>query len=63
MDIYKRVFKIDCIPVATPLGNLLTNSMESREIQKAFAGAKKGEVLTVKLSQDTLDRIEILKLK
>ena len=61
MDINKRVFTGSCVPLGTPLGALLMNSKESLEISKAISKIKKGESVTIKLSEETLDRIEELK--
>ena len=61
MDINKRVFTGSCVPIGTPLGVLLMNSKESIEISKAISKIKKGERVTIKLSEETLNRIEELK--
>ena len=61
MNINKRVFTGSCVPLGTPLGKLLMSSKESREISKSISKIKKGESITIKLSKETLNRIEELK--
>lgn len=61
MNINKRVFTGSCVPLGTPLGELLMNSKESKEISKVISKIKKGESVTIKLSEETLNRIEELK--
>ena len=40
MNINKRVFTGSCVPLGTPLGVLLMNSKESKEISKAISKIK-----------------------
>jgi hypothetical protein len=61
MNINKRIFSGSCVALGTPLGELLMNSKESREISKAISKIKKGESVTIKLSEETLSRIEKLR--
>jgi hypothetical protein len=61
LDINKRVFSGSCVPLATPLGKLLINSKEGKEISKGIRKLKKGETFTIKLSEETKLKIEELK--
>jgi len=57
MNINKRKFTGDCVPLCTPLGKILINSKESREISNIIRHLKKGEIKTIKLSQETINII------
>jgi hypothetical protein len=61
MEINKRKFTGSCVPLGTPLGKILTNCKESREISRAISKLKHGEKVIVKLSEETQDIINRLK--
>lgn len=57
----KRKFTGSCVPLGTPLGKVLMNCKESKEISKAIRKLVKGKKVTVKLSEETQNMIEKLK--
>jgi hypothetical protein len=62
MSEYKRKFTGNCIPVASPLGRVLINSKESRQISNAIRKLiRTGKPTQVKLSSKTQDMIRKLK--
>lgn len=62
MSEYKRKFTGNCVPVASPLGMVLMNSKESRQISKAIKKLiRTGKPTQVKLSSETQDMIKKLK--
>lgn len=62
MSKYKRIFTGSSVPVASPLGKILINSKESRQISNAIRKLiKTGKPIIVKLSIETQDRIKKLK--
>jgi hypothetical protein len=62
MSHYKRKFAGNCVPVASPLGEVLMNSKESRQISYAIRKLiRTGKPTQVKLSLETQDRIKKLK--
>lgn len=61
MSKLKRRFTGTSVPVASPLGKILINSKESKQISKAIRKLiKTGKSITVKISEETQDKIKKL---
>lgn len=58
-NIQVRHFSGSSIPVASAMGKILINSVDSRSISKAILHLKNGETKNIQISQSTKDALEL----
>lgn len=61
VNIFVRKFSGSSVPVGSPFGKILINSVDSSKVASAIRGLSKGETKTVKLSEETIKQIEFAK--
>lgn len=62
-NIFVRKFSGSSVPVGSPFGKILINSNDSKKVAEAVRSLAKGEKATIKLSPETLNTIELAKVK